>query len=191
MVLVDSAHEDQRVVIQGKAVRLSDGAKGRKIPPPREKMTESDKPRLPAGSGQTEQPALEPIYQKLPPAQQRMRLWAQVLPQLDDAEDSQREWSTEYFAKWCREPQAGSLGAIPLVVLTRAEGGYGNDLDIPADQLERERKATQAKLAQLSTNSKHIMLRTDHNMHLLAPEDVVAAIREVVEAVKHHQKLRP
>jgi pimeloyl-ACP methyl ester carboxylesterase len=191
MILVDSVQEDQRVVIQGKAVRLSDGAKGRKIPIPREKMTESDKPRLPAASGPAEPPTLDPLYQKLPPAQQKMRLWAQALPQLNDAEDSQRDWSTEYFANLRREPQAGSLGAIPLIVLTRAEGGYGNDLDIPAAQLERERKETQAKLALLSTNSKQIILRTDHNMHLLSPDDVVSAIREVVEAVHHHRKLRP
>jgi pimeloyl-ACP methyl ester carboxylesterase len=191
MVLVDSVHEDQRVIIQGKAVRLSDGAKGRKIPTPREKMTESDKPALPAAPAPGEQPSLDPLYQRLPAAQQKLRLWAQALPQLDDAEDSQREWSTEYYANLRREPQAGSLGAIPLIVLTRAEGGYGNNLDLPADQLERERKNSQAKLAQLSTNSKQIILRTKHNMHLLAPDDVVAAIREVVEAANHHRKLRP
>jgi pimeloyl-ACP methyl ester carboxylesterase len=191
MVLVDSVQEDQRVVIQGKAVRLSDGAKGRKIPTPREKMTESDKPALPAASAPGGQSSLDPLYQRLPQAQQKLRLWAQSLPQLNDAEDSQREWSTEYFANLRREPQAGSLGAIPLIVLTRAEGGYGKNLDLPADQLERERKNSQLKLTQLSTNSKQIILPTDHSMHLLAPDDVVAAIREAVEAANHHSKLRP
>jgi pimeloyl-ACP methyl ester carboxylesterase len=191
MVLVDAAHEDQRVIIQGRAVKLSDGAKGKKIPAPRENMTESDKPvvaRMPA-SGQL--PLLNPLYQRLPRAEQRLRLWAQALPYIDDAEDSQREWSTEYFANWHRTPQAGSLGAIPLVVLTRSQGGYGNDLDLPADQLERERREGQAKLALLSTNNKQVIVPKDHNMHLLAPNEVVAVIREVVEAVRHHSKVQP
>src|SRR4029077_7273056 len=40
MVLVDSVFEDQRVPIQGKAVRLRDGATGKPIPSPREEMTD-------------------------------------------------------------------------------------------------------------------------------------------------------
>src|SRR5262249_40064745 len=189
MVLVDAAHEDQRVIIQGKAVKLSDGAKGKKIPAPRENMTDSDKPVVAPASAQP--PSLDPLYQRLPRAEQKFRLWAQSLPYLDDAEDSQREWSTEYFANWHRTPQAGSLGDILLVVLTRAEGGYGNDLDLPADQLERERKNGQAKLALLSTKGKQIIINRDHSMHLLAPNEVIAAIREVVEAVRHQDKTQP
>lgn len=42
----------------------------------------------------------------------------------DAAADSEREWSSEYMARWRREPQAGSLGDRPLVVLTRRRGGY-------------------------------------------------------------------
>jgi pimeloyl-ACP methyl ester carboxylesterase len=188
MVLVDSVQEDQRVIIRGKAVRLRDGAKGKSIPAPREELRESDRPavRPPAA-----QQRLDPLYSKLPRAEQELRLWAQGQPHLEDAEGDQREWSTEYFARMHRTPQEGSLGAIPLIVLTRAEGGYSDKLDIPAAQLEQERKDCQAKLARLSTNSKHIFVPSGHNMHLEAPEDVVAAVREVVEAVRQHSKLRP
>lgn len=119
-----------------------------------------------------------------------MQLWAQSLPQTDDAENSQREWSEEYFAKWLATPQAGVLGKIPLIVLTRAVGGYSDDdYDIRAAQMEKERKEGQAKLAQLSTNSKQIFLNSGHNMELQAPDDVTAAIREVVEAVRRHGRL--
>jgi hypothetical protein len=53
---------------------------------------------------------------------------------MDDAEASQRKWSEECFAKLLRTPQAGTLGRIPLVVLTRAEGGFREGSDIPAAQ---------------------------------------------------------
>jgi pimeloyl-ACP methyl ester carboxylesterase len=189
LVLVDSAKEDLRVAIQGKAVRLSDGARGAVIPRPREEMRESDWPASPAAPGAPLTQALEPLYTRLAPAEQKLHLWAQALPEIEAAEDDQRQWSTEYFARWHRTPQAGALGAIPLIVLTRAEGGYDNGLDVPAAQLEQERKEGQIKLARLSTNGKQIIVRSGHNMHLEAPDEVAAAIREVVEAVRHHAKL--
>jgi hypothetical protein len=99
------------------------------------------------------------------------------------------EWSGECFAKWLAAPQAGKPGGIPLVVLTRTEGGYDNNQDVPAVQMETERKEGQAKLVQLSTNSKQIIVHSGHNMDLEAPDDVAVAIRLVVEAVRHHVKL--
>jgi pimeloyl-ACP methyl ester carboxylesterase len=190
LVLVDAAFEGQRVGIGGKAtMRLGDGAKGKSIPPAHEDLTESDR-AAPRPTHTPQQPELlDPMYKVLPAAQQKMQLWAQALPEIDDAENSQREWSGEYFAKWLATSQTGTMGAIPLIVLTRAEGGYGNDLDFPAAQLEKERKEGQAKLAQLSTNSKQITVHSGHNMELEAPGDVSAAIRQVVDAVRPHGKL--
>jgi pimeloyl-ACP methyl ester carboxylesterase len=192
IVLVDASFEGQRVGIGGKAMmRLGDGAKGRSIPPPHEDMKESDKPVLQTNTPprQAQQP-IDPMYHVLPPAEQKLQLWAQSLPEIEDAENSQREWSGEYFAKWLATPQAGTLGAIPLIVLTRAEGGYSDgDYDIPAAQLENERKEGQAKLALLSANSRQVIVHSGHNMDLEAPGDVTAAIREVVEAVRRHGKL--
>ncbi len=188
MVLVDSVQEDQRVPIRGKAVRLRDGATGKRIPPPHEPMRESDRPAVAAVAVPNTPPSLDPLYQRLPQHEQRLQFWAQAQPQLDEAENSQREWSTEYFALMHRAPQAGSLGKIPLIVLTRAEGGYDNDLDVPAAQLDQERKAGQAELARLSTNSKQIIVHSGHNMDLEAPDAVVGAIRDVVAAVRHHRR---
>jgi len=59
--------------------------------------------------------------------------------------------------------------------------------DIPAAQLEKERKEGQAKLLVLSSNSKQVILHSGHNMNLEAPEDVSNAIREVVGAVRKHR----
>jgi hypothetical protein len=76
-----------------------------------------------------------------------------------------------------------------LIVLTRAEGGYGNDADVPAAQWEKERHDGQAKLVTLSSNSKQILVHSGHNMELEAPDDVTKAIREVVTAVRQKRKL--
>jgi pimeloyl-ACP methyl ester carboxylesterase len=191
IVLMDASFEGQRVGIGGKAmIRLGDGAKGRSIPPPHEDMKESDKPVAKTSTKPQAQQPLDPMYNVLPPVEQKLQLWAQSLPEIEDAEDSQREWSGEYFAEWLATPQAGKLGTIPLVVLTRAEGGYSDgDYDIPAAQLEKERKEGQAKLTLLSTNSKQVLVHSGHNMELQTPDDVTAAIREVVDVVRHHGKL--
>jgi len=188
MVLVDAAFEGQRVGIgEKRTIRLGEGAKGMSIPPPHEAMTESNKP-----SAQLYKPPaqpLDPMYSVLPPNAQKWQVWAQSRPELEDAENSQREWSGEYFAKWLVTQQAGTLGAIPLIVLTRAEGGYRDgDADVPAAQMEKERQEGQAKLALLSTNGKQVIVQSGHNMELQAPDDVAAAIREVVDAVRHRSK---
>lgn len=191
MVLVDASFEGQRVGIGGKAtMRLGEGPAGANIPPAREDLRDSDKPVASAAKAPQPQQPLDPLYNVLPPAEQKLQLWAQSLPQIEDAENSQRQWSGEYFAKWLATPQAGRLGAIPLIVLTRAEGGYREgDSDIPAVQMEQERKDGQAKLALLSSNSKQIIIHSGHNMHLEASGDVAAAIHQVVAAVRNHGKL--
>jgi hypothetical protein len=74
---------------------------------------------------------------------------------------------------------------VPLLVLTRAEGGYGDNLDVPAAQLDSERKERQAQLAALSSNGNQRIIRAGHNMQLEAPDDVAEAIKEVIHAVRH------
>src|SRR5262249_30279306 len=118
-----------------------------------------------------------------------MQLWAQSLPQTQDAEDGQRQWSEEYFAKMLASRQTGNLGAKPLIVLTRAAGGYSEGLDVPAAQLEKERLIGQAHLALLSSNSRQVFVHSGHNMELQSPDEVAGAIRSVVEAVRRHSKL--
>ncbi len=70
------------------------------------------------------------------------------------------------------------------MVLTRADGGYGNDQDVPAAQQELERKDGQAQLTQLFTTSRQIIVPSGHNIELEAPEQVVAAIHRVVIAAR-------
>ena len=192
IVFVDAAHEGQRVGIGGgKTNRLGEGAKGRDIPAPHEDTSVSDEPTVRAEDLPDELKHLDSMYKVLPPDQQTMHLWAQGLPGVYDAENSETQWSDEYFAKWLATPQAGVLGAIPSIVLSRVNGGYRDGgSGIPAAQQEKERKEGQAKLVLLSSNSKQVLVHSGHNMHLEAPEDVSNAIREVVRAVRHHWRLQ-
>jgi hypothetical protein len=133
---------------------------------------------------------LDPLYKALPPAEQKLQLWAQAQLPMYDAENSQREWSSETFGLWLAKAQAGTLGSIPVMVLTRAEGGYREGAtDIPAAQLETERKQGQAMLASLSTNSKQIFIMGGHNMELDSPQSVVAAIEQMIGALRSDHKL--
>jgi pimeloyl-ACP methyl ester carboxylesterase len=186
MVLVDAAFEGQRVGIGGgKTIRLGESVKRLEIPQPREEMRGADKVPPMRETGEQKQTPLDAMYKVLPKAEQEMQLWAQSLPQMDDAETSQREWSEEYFAKMLKTPQAGTLGAMPLVVLARGEGGFRDGSDIPAAQLERERRDGQAALSLLSKEGKQVIVKSGHNMELEAPDAVAAAIRVVVERARH------
>ena len=191
LVFVDAAHEGLRVPIgDKKTIRLGDGAKDTPIPPPHENVSAADEPKIHAEDLPEELKNLDPMFKVIPADEQKMQLWAQQLPAVYDAQSSETELSGEYFAKWLASSQAGTLGKIPVIVLSRADGGYKDgDFDIPASQLEKERKEGQANLLLLSSQSRQIIIHSGHNMNLEAPEDVTAAIREVVDAVRHHRKL--
>lgn len=194
VILVESAVEGQRVGIGGKAtMRLGQDAKGKEIPSPHGRINESDKPVIPpevAANFANNSQQLDPLYRVLPPAEQRLQLWAQNRVNIYDAEKSQREWSSEYFAKWLSTSPKKSLGSIPLVVLTCAEGGYREgEADVPAAQLERERKEGQARLVSLSSDSRQIIVKGGHNLELESPLAVVSAIREMTEAIRYGHKV--
>lgn len=189
VVLVDSAVEGMRVGIGGKkTIQLGVNVKPRAIPAPRERLTGSDKPQAPPDNQPQPPNELHPVYKSLPAAQQALHLWAQAQPGLEDAENSQREWSEQYFALWLANPDRTSLGKLPLLVLTRENGGY-EDADVPAAQLEQERKEGQSKLAHLSTNSRQIIVPSGHNMNLEDPAAVSDAIHQAVETVRQGRPL--
>jgi pimeloyl-ACP methyl ester carboxylesterase len=190
IVFVDAAHEGLRVPIGSKkTLRLGDDAKGVPIPTPRESLDSSDKPSIRAEDLPAELKNLDPMFKVLPEAEQQMQLWAQQQPGVYDAQQSETQWSGEYFGKWLASRQTGTLGNIPVVVISRADGGYADaDLDIPAAQYEQERKDGQRKLATLSSNSRQIVIHSGHNMNLEAPEEVARAIREAVNAARNHSK---
>jgi pimeloyl-ACP methyl ester carboxylesterase len=183
VVFVDAASEEQRYTTQNKAIHLRDGATGKAIPEPHEKMLVTDQPRPRTPILPTES-TLEAPFDRLPVEVQKLHIWADSRPTMFDAEQSERTWSPEYFRHWYETPQAGSLGSIPLIVLMRAEGGYSHDLDVPADQLETERKQAHAHLAALSTRGRLQVVNSGHNMQVESPDSVSQAIEDVVAATR-------
>jgi pimeloyl-ACP methyl ester carboxylesterase len=191
LVFVDIVSESQIIPMGPKhAGRIGEDAKGREIPRPRETMAKAEAGGGRSETGRTTQatPPIEPPYDRLPAREQALHAWASALPALGDAEDSQREWSGEYFARWFAQSQAGSLGDRPLIVLTRAHGGYGDNLDTPGAEIERVRLESQRALVTLSTAGVQEIVDTGHNMHLEAPDTVAAAIGKVVDLVRKHSK---
>ena len=188
LVFADAPSEGHRIVIGKQTMKLSSDAKGAAIPAPREQMSAEDRPEMRKHEANGESPKIEPPYDRLPLDLQRLHLWALSQPATDDAANSERHWSPEYLAKWESTPQAGSLGAMPLVVLSREDGGYPEGLDIPAAQLERERREQQSGLAKLSTRGRHRFIKSGHDMQLEAPDEVSEAIREVMQESKKTEK---
>jgi pimeloyl-ACP methyl ester carboxylesterase len=190
IVFVDAAFEGQRVGIGGdKTMQLGVNAPKLTIPPPHLAMKDSDKSSEQSISEPRAQAPLDPMYKVLPPKEQGLQLWAQNLPAIEDAEDSQRQWSEVAYARLLATPQDGKLGRIPVLVLTRAQGGYQSGLDVSAEHMERERKDGQAMLSRLSSNSKQIFIHSGHNMELEAPDAVIDAIRQMLDTVQRHKSL--
>jgi pimeloyl-ACP methyl ester carboxylesterase len=182
LVLVDIVSEHQYIPMGPQhAGRIGDDAKGREIPAPREDMVASDKP----APGRAADPAaIEPPYDRLPRREQQLHTWAASQASVEAAEGSQKEWSAEYFARWAATSQKGVLGDLPLIVLTREHGGYGDNLDKPAAELEKVRLDSQRALAELSSAGTQRMIPSGHSMHLEAPDAVVKAIHDVAAAAQ-------
>jgi pimeloyl-ACP methyl ester carboxylesterase len=181
LVLVDIVSEQQYIPMGRHAGRIGDDAKGRASPAPHEDMPASGAPAAVTPADPT---AIEPPYDRLPAREQRLHAWAAARSSVEAAENSQREWSAEYFARWAASPQKGTLGAVPLIVLTREHGGYGDDLDMPAATLERNRLEAQRALTELSSSGSQRLVPSGHSMHLEAPDAVAQAIRDVAAAAR-------
>ena len=126
--------------------------------------------------------------------------WLAALPPAspDDTQDlkDDREWLGQPHhdiqgIDWTTSmDQAGSvksLGAIPLIVLTALppDHDWGN---VPADvmaRIDELDQAMQKELTNLSTNSRQIIASTSqHVIHHSKPEEVIAAILELVEMAR-------
>ena len=80
-----------------------------------------------------------------------------------------------------------SLGDIPLIVLTAAapDLDFGNVSDEEQAKIDEVDQATQKDLTKLSSNSKQIIASTNHHeIHKYVPEEVIAAILQLVQTVR-------
>lgn len=183
MLLVDAVHEDQRVVYGGQPHRIRDGAKGRSDPPPHIALDTAAVTLAARAPVTADSSPLEPPLDRLPASIQSLWRWAASQPSAGMAQDAETDWSPEELARLHQERLAdrATLGDLPLLVLARDSGGYPDGMAISADSLERERRALQADLAELSHRGRLTFVpQSGHNIHLEHPAAVIAAIRDLV-----------
>jgi pimeloyl-ACP methyl ester carboxylesterase len=196
MVLVDSAHEDEYLWLNGKIIRprfMADQEWADLMHP--QKAAPAGPPSGPApqaaAPSQRRVPKLFPPYDKLPLDSQALMIWTMSLPwtkardEGGDAGDMRQDLISMYRI---RAGSDHSLGSIPLIVLSKTPG-VDDDDDYAKDQLVWNR-GLQEDLATLSTNSEHkVVDHSGHSIHLDQPEAVIAAVRRVLSAVKHKRTL--
>jgi pimeloyl-ACP methyl ester carboxylesterase len=190
MVLVDALHEDSKIIINQDPIRIREMAKGLHAPAPvLLKKSNQDIPSTPKDSVIMDTNIEYPLT-RLPKKMQQWQVWAQSSTVYRREAGNEMNWSPEDVADLYKHQLSAQyrLGNIPLIVLTRGDGGYGGRAD--SLSLETERLKLQQKLAALSTNSKWIIdKKSGHNIHLEDPSLVIRSIREVFDAVKLHKKM--
>ncbi len=183
IVFVDGVSEDQRFEMWHKSILMRDGAKGKIVPSPREEMTTDDKVEVATYYRPNAATAVAPPFDRLPQDIQLLHLWAQSQRSLAAAEENEREWSPEYFAKWHNTPNQARLGTIPLIVLTREQGGF-HDLDLTAAQQELERRKTQNAFVGLSSHSLQKMILSGEITEVENPDAIIRAVQMLSDDFK-------
>lgn len=131
-----------------------------------------------------------PPYDTLPAKLQALHLWAleKVFPLV-------KNWGLNLQSDLSRLHQfriasPHQLGNIPLAVLTAAQFDVLQRPGMTVDQARRDHLRLQNDLAQLSTNSRHIIVSgSGHEIHLYKPGVVVRYISAVVSSAKNHSRL--
>jgi len=179
MVLVDASPDNRPLFINGKIESPFDKAKPRPVPCPRDEIRDDErvlsKPELEGYKQFREMlgpPKIEPPFDRLPEAMQKLRLWAMSLPQsnVTDYNPYGAEEALLLFAERIRTEHP--LGNKPLVVLTRKSD-------------EKEHIEGEESFQSLSGNSAFAVSDFPvHEIQLEQPHLVAEAIRAVIKAVK-------
>jgi pimeloyl-ACP methyl ester carboxylesterase len=195
MVLVDSSHEDQSIVIMDrttkkeKVVHWRELASGKSVPPIQ--TTAPSSAGSDSASARSSQTKLDAPYDKLPLKVQQIRLWAMSQPSYEAARASETfDFLADELARMFaqREGHKYPLGDMPLIVLTR---GIPGEDERANKLLLEEHDRLQPDLKSLSTNSKQMIAeRSGHFIQLEEPALVISAIKQVVDAVRRKSKLR-
>lgn len=121
-------------------------------------------------------PCFPALVKQLPPEMHESYLAVEGQPACFDTL-TQEEAATEQREAQVR--QAGDLGDLPLVVLTRSTP---TDLAAPEAELEATWQELQQELAALSTQGRLLQATASgHDIHLEEPELVLEAIRSLLE----------
>jgi pimeloyl-ACP methyl ester carboxylesterase len=186
IVLVETGHPDSLSIINGSLVR-------------RGAQNLSDLPSRVGSGSSTSQPSavptrIEPPYDNLPAEDQRFRLWALSHGRVP-ASSAQSEVESVQQLRAAHERGGALLGDKPLIVISRASGGYRPIRGIvskeQADLLEHERVEHNQDLLTLSRNSKAIVAdQSGHDVHLDQPALIIESIRVIRNAIRNHSQIR-
>jgi pimeloyl-ACP methyl ester carboxylesterase len=199
MVLVDSTDPDTTLFLNGKPVRIRDGARGRPIPPVQSMKSSTPQPMTEKEREQFEQfrtflgtPRISPPYDRLPADLQKLDVWARFHPKPSPANDFWPEELQQMYEETQQQPSP--LGDLPLMVLvpeSREDTTPPFGLSVEEwKRISEEKRRQKEAQARLSRNGKFVVVeRSGHHIHLDQPAVVIDAIRQVVEAARHHARL--
>jgi pimeloyl-ACP methyl ester carboxylesterase len=198
MVLVDSTDPDTTLFLNGKPVRIRDGARGRPIPPvqtmksgPPQPMTEKEREQFEQFRKFLGTPRISPPYDRLPADLQKLDVWARFHPKPSPANDF---WPEELQQMYEETQHPSPLGDLPLMVLvpeSREDTTPPFGLSVEEwKRISEEKRRQKEAQARLSRNGKFVVVeRSGHHIHLDRPAVVIDAIRQVVEAARKHARL--
>jgi pimeloyl-ACP methyl ester carboxylesterase len=179
MVMVDPAHEDRLfAMFQGKPVEIAS------LTAEQYRSTYSTGPiRVPRRAPQTGAP-----FDRLPPDLYKVRVELErraiaaipdVVPYETAVKSGEEERAALAELRELGTKQDHPLEDRPLVILTRGDA-------------EQSLKESRERLARISTNARHsVIAGAGHEIHLFAPDTVIQAIQDVLNAVKSNGRLPP
>jgi len=186
LILIDATSEDTKLFMNGKIQRLRELSQNRAVPPVKTEVDSST--RVPSLKELNEmwkmtgEPKIESPFDRLPSRLQQQRIWALRQPKVLLA-DNGSFWAEEFAALYA--DSSYTLGTKPVYVLSSGRDAFAKTMDSSMRTVWLEKLQQKEAMANLSTNSKHIITtRSGHEIHLTEPELVINAVKEVVAAVR-------
>lgn len=188
MVLVDSSHEESLQHVGPSVVRITE-LTAKQF----QSLIDEGKANRPKNPEPDPVPTnISPPYDRLPMEFQNLHLWAlkKVLPLV-------KNWGLNLQSDLSRLHQirvAGEhpLGDTPLAVLTSSEFDVVQAPGMTIEEARHDHLRLQNDLAQLSVNSRQVMVSgSGHEIYLYKPDVVVRSISAVLSSAKNHSHLPP
>lgn len=188
MVLVDSSHEESLQPVGLKIVRIPE-LSAKQF----QDLLDEAKAHRPKNPEPEALPTtIFPPYDRLPTRLQTLHLWAlkKILPLVET-------WGLNLQFDLSRLHQMRMatphpLGNKPLAVLTASTFDVVEVPGMTPEQARQDHLRLQNDLAQLSTNSRHIMVSSSgHLIYLYQPQVVIRSIAAVVNSAKQDSRLPP